>query len=84
MKVHYVGMLVNGDVFDSSRAGSTHRDPDRCRGVIAGWDEGIMDMTKGEQRTLIIPPGLGYGARGFPGVIPPNATLIFETELVDF
>ena len=85
VKGHYVGMLVNGDVFDSSRKrGQPIEIPIGVGRVIAGWDEGIMDMTKGEQRTLIIPPELGYGARGFPGVIPPNATLIFETELVDF
>jgi len=85
VKVHYVGRLMNGKVFDSSvKRGQPIEIPIGVGKVIRGWDEGIMDMTKGERRTLIIPPGLGYGARGYPGVIPPNATLVFETELVDF
>ena len=83
--VHYIGRLLNGKQFDSSVArGQPIKIPIGMGRVIKGWDEGIMDMTKGERRTLIIPPDLGYGARGYPGAIPPNATLIFETELVDF
>ena len=85
VKVHYVGRLMDGKVFDSSlKRGKPIEIPIGVGKVIRGWDEGIMDMTKGERRTLIIPPDLGYGERGYPGVIPPNATLVFETELVDF
>ncbi|MFY0571870.1 FKBP-type peptidyl-prolyl cis-trans isomerase [Archangium lansingense] len=82
--VHYVGTLTNGSKFDSSR--------DRGQGftfrlgagqVIQGWDMGVDGMKVGGVRKLTIPPELGYGAGGFPPVIPPNSTLVFEVELLD-
>lgn len=81
--VHYVGTLVDGSKFDSSR--------DRGKGfsfglgageVIRGWDEGVAGMKVGGLRKLTIPPQLGYGDRGYPPVIPPRSTLIFEVELL--
>ena len=84
VSVHYEGRLIDGTVFDSSfKRDKPITFPLGQRRVIAGWDEGIALMKKGEKATLVIPPDLGYGPRGAGGVIPPNAYLIFDVELVD-
>ena len=83
--VHYSGYLEDGTMFDSS---VKRDDPIKFEvglaKVIKGWDEALLRMKKGEKYRLIIPPNLAYGERGAGGVIPPNASLIFDVQLIDF
>jgi FKBP-type peptidyl-prolyl cis-trans isomerase len=82
--VHYTGTLESGSKFDSSRDRGTPFEFVLGAGsVIQGWDEGLQGMKVGGRRRLVIPASLGYGARGFPPVIPANATLIFDVELME-
>jgi peptidylprolyl isomerase len=84
VKVHYTGWLENGTKFDSSvDRGEPFVFTIGVGQVVPGWDEGVMSMKTGGKRKLVIPPQLGYGSSGAGGVIPPDATLIFEVELLD-
>ena len=84
VRVHYTGMFMDGEVFDSSvLRGKPFEFNLGAHEVIPGWDLGLEGMQVGGKRTLVVPPELGYGPKGHPPVIPPNATLKFDVELLD-
>jgi len=81
--VNYTGTFANGEVFDTSVGKQPFKFKLGRGEVIKGWDEGVASMRVGGKRKLVIPPDLAYGARGYPGVIPPNSTLTFVVELLN-
>jgi FKBP-type peptidyl-prolyl cis-trans isomerase len=83
VKVHYTGWLTSGKKFDSSVGGAPFQFRIGAHQVIQGWEEGVAGMKVGGKRQLRIPADLAYGQKGYPGVIPPNATLVFDVQLVD-
>ncbi|CDO75626.1 hypothetical protein BN946_scf184840.g9 [Trametes cinnabarina] len=84
VKIHYVGTLLDGKKFDSSRdRGQPFETEIGVGKVIKGWDEGVPQLSLGEKAILTATPDYAYGARGFPPVIPPNSTLRFEVELLE-
>ncbi len=83
VQVHYTGWLTDGTKFDSSLdRDQTFSFQLGARQVIRGWDEGVLGMKEGGKRRLTVPGHMAYGSRGYPGLIPPNATLVFEVELI--
>lgn len=82
--VHFAGWLDDGTMFDSTRAkGKPFGFPLGSGQVIKGWDEGVRGMKVGGKRRLIVPPALGYGEKGVPPIVPPNARLVFDIELIN-
>ena len=85
VKVHYTGKFLDGKVFDSSvQRGDPLEFKVGMGQVIRGWDEGIQQLQKGQKAELTCPPEFAYGSKGAGGVIPPDATLIFDVEVIDF
>lgn len=83
VRIHYIGHLPDGTLFDSSLGGEPLEFELGAGGVIRGWSQGIRGMSVGARRLLVIRPGLGYGARGLPPAVPPNSVLVFEIQLLD-
>lgn len=83
LNVYYTGSLTTGEEFDSNTEGDGYSFQLGRRQVIQGWEQGVQGMRIGGKRRLVIPPSLAYGPRGFPPVIPPSATLVFEVELLN-
>jgi len=82
--VDYIGTLADGTKFDSTlERKKPFKFRVECGEVIKGWDQGIVQMSKGERSKMTVPPGLAYGTKGFPGLIPPNAVIVFEVSLLD-